>query len=149
MWLGYLDLSKFGQYYDSIVGWQWLTAIVNGDDIVDGDCIVMWQTIVTALIFWGGVARIGPIRSVVSVNLSFLIRIMNTEQNNKRPREKTKPKQFRVEQNTDTENKHPQLKSETRLPKYDSQSGTTITAASDWEPYQAEHSNPKSIEKGT
>ena len=27
---------------------------------------------------------------------------------------------------TNTENKHPQLKSETRLPKYDSQSGTTI-----------------------
>ena len=51
---------------------------------------------------------------------------MNTEQNNKLQREKTKPRQFRVEQNTDTENNHPQLKSETRLPKYGSQSGTTI-----------------------
>ena len=28
--------------------------------------------------------------------------------------------------NTETENNHPQLKGETRLPKYDSQSGTTL-----------------------
>ena len=37
---------------------------------------------------------------------------------------KRKSKQYGT--NTDTGNNHPQLKSETRLPKYGSQSGTTI-----------------------
>ena len=40
-------------------------------------------------------------------------------------------KQSRVVTNTNTENNHPQLKSETRLPKYG-------------EAYQAKHRNPKS-----
>ena len=46
----------------------------------------------------------------------FLMEQLNTTQNENET----------VPCGTNTENKHPLLKSETRLPKYDSQSGTTI-----------------------
>ena len=45
--------------------------------------------------------------------------------NNKRIREKTKPKQYRVVKNTDTETNTHKQTVKPRLPKYDSQSETT------------------------
>ena len=62
-------------------------------------------------------------RSVLSVHVHLLTE--HTKQNNN-VNEQTKIETVPYCTNTDTGNNHPQLKSETRLPKDGSQSGTTI-----------------------
>ena len=74
-------------------------------------------------------------RSVVSVNVIFI----RTETLNKITKKvKRKTKQSCKVQQHNTENKYPQTPGGNRLPKYGSQSETTIDS-SDWEPYQAKH----------